>query len=410
MLAQGVATNHLCYTKTTDMKKILLYATIIGLIAGVASCKKDIKANVKVFKVALFKQNLTTQLSGSAVGYAFVINQNGQFADSASGGLARIASPAGGGSNVPMSVLADINVASVTKAFTGMCALKLLDENDLTVEDTIGPWLPSYWTKNTAVYNLTFKQLLTHKSGIWESSTNWDSLKAAVSRPLDDPSQGYRYANANFALFRAIIPQLYDKANFDQQEYQKVQLAGNPGNFETWMSNKYISVMQELVFTPAGVSDADCKLSTTNTNCQAFNELPANSLIAQENNDWTETCGGGGYNLTTWEMARVMTYLAHSDAILNGTQKANMDNNMMGWDGIDSPNSTQGKVYGKDGALYWDNTGDQTLNAGDSGLQTVVQKYPNGVEIAITVNSVGSGWRNLANIALNAYEDSWVTE
>ncbi len=99
MLAQGVATNHLCYTKTTDMKKILLYATIIGLVAGVASCKKDIKANVKVFKVALFKQNLTTQLSGSAVGYAFVINQNGQFADSASGGLARIASPAGGGSN-----------------------------------------------------------------------------------------------------------------------------------------------------------------------------------------------------------------------------------------------------------------------------------------------------------------------
>ncbi|MFN8286115.1 MAG: serine hydrolase domain-containing protein [Chitinophagales bacterium] len=394
------------------MKKLIFPVVLLGLfIAGISSCKKDktIKSNAKVFKVELFKQNLDSQLNGVAIGYAFVINKDGQFADSASGGIARATSPAGGSNSTPMSIHSTINIASVTKAFTAMCAIKLLDQNNLTIEDTIGPWLPSYWNKNSAIAKLTFKELLRHRSGIQESNTSWDSLKATAAQPLDDPTKGYRYANANFALFRAMIPKLYDKNTFNSQENLQVQ-GTITSNFETWMSLKYIAVMQELVFTPAGVYNATCNLNPNNTNCQAFNELPANSLVPKENGDWTELCGGGGFNLTTWQMAAVMAFLAHSDAILNGTQKTRMDDNMMGWDNIDSPTSTQGKIYGKDGALYWDNDGDKTIDAGDSGLQTLVQKYPNGVELILTINSVGSGWRNPANMALGAYEAAWVSE
>lgn len=380
--------------------KIFLAITLLCFI-GLPACKKDlgIKSNSKIFKVELFKSNLQTQLNG-VLGYAFVINQNGQWVDSTSFGLGAI--NATGGTNISASVLHDVNIASVTKALTGMAAIKLLEQKGISLEDNIGPWLPDYWVKHAQKGSVKFRELLTHTSGIQESSTSWDSLKAAIARPADG-SKSYVYANSNFALFRALLPRIYDKSTFDAQQT-------NSAAFETWMSNRYISIMQELVFTPAGVSNAICNNTPGKITMQAFNELNNPPLVARSPGDWTELCGGGGYYLSTMEMARVMAFLAHTDDILTNAQKDLMDDNLYGWDPGDSFNTLYGRVHGKDGALFWENNGDNSLTAGDSGLQTWVGKFPNDVELALSINSIGSTWRSLPTIIKNAYEAAWVEE
>jgi len=373
---------------------------LIPILIALDGCKKDkgILSNDKVFKVALFKSNLQSQLTG-ALGYAFVINENGQWADTTSFGIGGVS--ATGGGIFPASVLYDINIASVTKPLTCIAAIKLMELKGIDIDDQIGVWLPSYWVKSTDANTTTFRQLLTHTSGIQESSTSWDSLKATVSGSFGPKT--FFYANANFALFRALLPKINDLNGFNAAET-------NSTAFETWMSYQYINLMQGLVFTPAGLSNIICDVDPGNTTMQMMNELNNPPLIPISTGDWTEISGGGGYYLTTMEMAQIMAYLAHTNDVLTTAQKSLMDNNVLGWDPNDSFTSSHGKVFGKDGALFTDNNGDNVMSAGDSGLQTWVGKFPNGVELALSITSRASGSRNLSNIVSIAYEAAWVDE
>jgi D-alanyl-D-alanine carboxypeptidase len=360
--------------------------------------QKGILSNAKVFKAELFKSNIAAQLQqGGALGYALVINEKGQIADSASFGIGGV-NPSGSGS-FPASVLNDINIASVTKPLTCIAAIKLLQKKGIDIDFEIGVWLPSYWKKSSDIIHVTFRELLTHTSGIQQTSSSWDSLKSAAARTVGPKT--FFYSNANFALFRAILPKLNDLDGFNKAE-------NNSTAFESWMSNEYIRLMQELVFTPAGLSNINCRVNTSNNTCQMLNELNNPPLIPRNTGDWTETCGGGGFYLTTLEMAQIMAFLAHTEAILTNAQKVFMDNNLLGWDPNDTFNSNYGRVYGKDGALFSDNNNDNSVSSGDSGLQTWVGKFPNGVELALSVNSIGSTTRSLSTIARLAYEAAWV--
>ena len=108
--------------------------------------QKGILSNAKVFKAELFKSNIAAQLQqGGALGYALVINEKGQIADSASFGIGGV-NPSGSGS-FPASVRNDINIASVTKPLTCIAAIKLLQKKGIDIDFEIGVWLPSYWKK-----------------------------------------------------------------------------------------------------------------------------------------------------------------------------------------------------------------------------------------------------------------------
>lgn len=380
--------------------KIKVLLVLIPILIAFNGCKKEkgILSNAKVFNASLFKSSIESQLQlGGALGFAFVINQNGKLADTGSFGIGGI--NATGLGSFPASVGNDINIASVTKPLTCIAAIKLLQKKGIDIDFEIGVWLPSYWAKSNDIIHVTFRELLTHTSGIQQTSSTWDSLKAATASPVGPKT--FFYSNANFALFRAILPKLNDLNGFNAAE-------NNSSAFESWMSNEYIKLMQELVFTPAGLSNINCRVIASANTVQMLNERNNPPLVPRTTGDWTETCGGGGFYLTTLEMAQIMAYLAHTELILTNAQKVFMDTNLLGWDPNDSFNSNQGRVYGKDGALFNDNDNDNAVSSGDSGLQTWVGKFPNGVELALSVNSIGSTTRSLATIARVAYEAAWV--
>jgi CubicO group peptidase (beta-lactamase class C family) len=306
-----------------------------------------------------------------------------------------------------MHVNQEINVASVSKTITAVGVLQLLKKNSLTIDSTIGGWLPAYWNAKQAIKKLTFKELLTHSSGLAESTTTYDSLKATVARGLDDPAKPFEsYANINFALFRAIIPYLANKAAATTKE--AAMLPGNASGFENWLSLEYIKYMQEKVWTPMGITSATCTPSANTA--MAFNESTGgavDAVITATNTDWTNSCGGGGYYLSVMEMARFNAYLSHTTSLLSGAQRQLMETFRLGWDTNDSPMTDKGQAYGKGGALYWDLNNNTTNDAGEPGLQTLIMKFPHGIELAVAVTSIPGTWRTLSATARNAYNLSW---
>ncbi|MBC7850421.1 MAG: serine hydrolase [Chitinophagaceae bacterium] len=376
------------------LKKLSIVVAAVFLLSACA--KKDKAAPpTKSFSVAKFKANLQQEIKNSAAtmprGYSFVINQNGKWADTSSYG---VASMSRAGSFTAMHPDQEINIASVTKAMTSVAVQQLLKKNNLKLTDQIGQWLPIYFYAAKEVRELTFVELLTHTSGISESSCDFESMKALVKKGLDDPAKKKKYANLNFGLFRAMIPFLRDKSSAQSQEASMVPQ--NIAGFENWLNSQYIGYMQQHLFSAIGMPITNCKPS--DNTAQAFNE--GENIETYTPGDWTSSSGGGGYFMSTMEMARFIAYLAHDETLLSKMQREEMDSKFLGWDTWHSQMTVAGQSYGKDGALQW----------GAPGLQTLIVKYPNGVELALTINSYMGNFRDMSTMAKDAYNAAWTMD
>ena len=118
-----------------------------------------------------------------------------------------------GGSRV--SPYALWQIGSNTKAFTSVLVLQLEAEHRLSINDTLGEWLPQY----TAWSHVTIRQLLDMTSGIpsyTDSAEFWHDVAAApngvfsASRLVSyarsmSPTRGYSYSNTNYILLQMII-------------------------------------------------------------------------------------------------------------------------------------------------------------------------------------------------------------
>ena len=109
-------------------------------------------------------------------------------------------------------------IGSVTKNFVAALALRLAEENILSLEDPLSKWLPNFpYIDN----KITIRQLLNHTSGLymfWDNQQIWDDLKKDRSKkwspeevlnyikgPYFPPGKGWRYSNTNFLLMAMII-------------------------------------------------------------------------------------------------------------------------------------------------------------------------------------------------------------
>lgn len=360
-----------------------------------ASCKKNDKVAVpaaETLNTEKFKQNLITSLS-AARGYGIIITQNGQIVKTADTGIGTQSSA---GASLAYSIDNYINIASVTKTLTATTFLMFMRYRDITLDSTIGRWLPDTWSKNAQFSKITFRQLMSHTSGIRGSSTSWASLKDAAGK-APDADKSRTYSNINLALFRAILPKMNNLSLYNT--YQE----GNATDFERWMSERYIMIVQDNIFKKIGLDNRAC-VSIPGKTMDMFNEAPS-ALKFATTGDWTNSCGGGGFYLTTRDLSKFIVYLVNTEDFLKANEKTMMETEMIGW--WSNFSVKNGTAYGHDGALYSDADGSGDRSAGDPGLQTIILKFPNKVELVMTVNSLGSDWRNLYSIAKEAYNNAW---
>jgi CubicO group peptidase (beta-lactamase class C family) len=118
--------------------------------------------------------------------------------------------------DVPMKPEMVFEIASITKQFTAVAILMLVEEGKLSLEDDIRKFIPDYPTHG---HTITVHHLLTHTSGIkdygsiqgiWDKArldhTSEEILDYFKNEPMDfDPGEKYLYNNSAYFLLGMII-------------------------------------------------------------------------------------------------------------------------------------------------------------------------------------------------------------
>ncbi len=130
------------------------------------------------------------------------------------------------GGSVPVRPDSVWQIGSNTKAFTAVLLLQLEAEHRLSIDDTLGTWLPQYpqWG------DVTIRRLLNMTSGIatYDDQTAWYADYAADPHTYFSPERlvgyvlgapatsGYSYSNTNYVLAEMIIERVTGTSYQDQ--------------------------------------------------------------------------------------------------------------------------------------------------------------------------------------------------
>lgn len=261
-----------------------------------------------------------------------------------------------------------ITMASVSKTFTGVALQKLLFSKRISVDAAIGPFLPKDWKRTRAVHSMTFRQLLTHTSGMPCNGITDAELKSCLATATPAPSP-FAYKNENFALMRILIPQIQGIT------------ATAPGAAPPYTS-LYRDYVNKTVFAPAGLPTMECKPTDT---------LPALSYKSATANKWdfskvgpgeiwgdmSAVCGSQGWFLSAHQMAQTMKAIMTPGKILTPSLVERMKKDNLA-------------VYFQDhgdGLQSWDHGGYHPAEWNKGEINTLMIHFNNGVSVGVIINS-----------------------
>lgn len=369
---------------------------LIGLLF-VSSCKKEVADKKYLgaeFSLDKFEQELKSSIGPSgAIGWTYIINQNGLFARG--GGFGKSRNNADG--NRSMTINRKIYVASCSKFLTAIAVMQLMERRSLTKDNKIAQWLPLNWNKGPGVSNITFGDLLGHTSGLSSVNSSFNTtLSYTGLRLMIDTgaikSKNYNYLNANFALFRVMIPAMW-KGLDDAPVMGLMDSATTETN--------YIKYMQEHVFEPIGLNNINCEPEDRNISTLYYTTTDGENNNGIYYTSRTSIAGGGGFFLTTFELATVLAYYKHSNVMLSNASRTIMEENRFGLERkLDS--------YEQHGAYYAKN-GSNTTNG--QGTYVQIAMFPNDIEVVVMFNSQGmtfaGGETTISQAIFDAYNKSW---
>jgi CubicO group peptidase (beta-lactamase class C family) len=204
--------------------------------------------------------------------------------------------------NIPNTGQTQFRIGSTSKQFTSMLIMQLVNEHRLSVEDTVGKFLPGY-----AHGQLTIQQLLTHQSGVpnltekeeylGKIMTNKYSPDELVSRFCSDsleftPGTKFNYSNSGYIILADIIEKVTGQkyaVALDQRIFaplgMKSSYFGAEGTGRGKLAKGYINGQPEIIYPLQNVIGAGAIVSTADDLLLWANALSANTLLPKEQMD-----------------------------------------------------------------------------------------------------------------------------
>jgi CubicO group peptidase (beta-lactamase class C family) len=350
--------------------------------------------------VAKMGQEIAGSLQGRTVGFGYAIAKDGKLAKAGGGGLARRAVDG----RLAFTSKQRMEVMSVTKNVTAVAVLKLLDANDIPVDTPVDEFLPDGWPKGLGFWGAdgaTFRDLLAHTSGLGQAATalsdtsqwgnDWDGLEWIVLNGAT-PGSSYSYKNANYALFRVLIPALWQRID-----------PGVPVVTEANSWELTLAYIQQHVLEPIGLHQVTCWPVNPAKAPLAYKRRFARGTgqLVKRNGSGLGGCGGhAGLHLSARDLVRFQVYLRHTTQVLPAAVREQMDDLKLGWNPGSDGSGSSGTV-GK----YW-HGGDGFWGKGRNSreIHTCVMKFPDAVEASLLVNSPIGGGRSQCTILKDAFD------
>lgn len=381
------------------MKKLMLIAFTLVLVLSFTETKaqpSQIKIDQNVLKVIMNQQYLASyadkleaKLKNKSVGYSFAVITNNTLMVSRAGGDARRAPDPN-----PRKMTADdkFNIASVSKTITASAVLKLLYQHRISVDTPVYPYLPVKWQLGANFKTITFRELLTHRAGIrCGKEVTFGNLKECVAAGVilsDKNTQ--QYNNSNFALFRFIIPRL---------DGFKDNLLADDAATSAQYASRYASYVQRNIFAPVGLTGIELKPIAVNP-ALAY-QFPSPVVGGDSFGDMTETSASRGWNMSAKQLAVFMNGLLYTDKILPGAVSEKMKTDQLGlWKAVVSD-----KLWDYEHGGYYPGKDDKGNLFNKGEMNTMIASFPNGLSVAIIVNSQYGPNLSIANAARDAMKE-----
>lgn len=216
------------------MKKSKLTVTLfLSLVTAFLSFSAGAQSLSAKQQTAEFDKILSEQFKPGETGCAALVAKNGQVIYRKAFGLADLEL------NVPMKPEMVFRIGSITKQFTAIAILQLMEQGKLSLQDEITKYIPDYPMQG---HSITIEHLLTHTSGI-KSYTNVPEFQVMMRTDLTPeeiiekikplpmefaPGTRWNYNNSGYIILGCIIEKVTGKT--------------------------YAEYLQENFFTPLGMT------------------------------------------------------------------------------------------------------------------------------------------------------------
>ncbi len=343
----------------------------------------------KKFSYSKFAENLKKRLDDTTTGYGISIYGKGVLVEHFTHGDKRTHRDGG---DIAFENSSRLFIASMSKTLTAIATIQLLKADGLTPNTLIKDYLPPDWELGQNIDKITFRDLLTHMSGIRANGPQdcngelYKQLRCKISKGVKLDSMAVQsYQNMNFALLRIIIPKL---EGFNH-------LPGEANDTST--ANKYVRYVHKNVFDKCGLNGRALTHPDLSENVWYYALLYPGLAGQRFPGDWTPFLGAYGWFVSVDDYATVINKLFHSDKLLDKAWRDTMTTDGLGC-----------YTYGGDhGGYYWHNGGwSDSETVGDGNLNTCWMYYPeNDVMCVAMVNSDIPAW--FPDILAHEYDKAW---
>lgn len=226
---------------------------------------------------------------------------------------------------IPMTLDTKFRIGSISKSFTALLILQLVQEGRLRLDGTLADYLPDY--QGQAKDRITVHQLLTHTSGILNGLRAEeeaiqerlphhlrDLIKYAEKADLNaEPGSAFHYSNLGYNILACIAEQVTEKP--------------------------FALLLQEKIFTPAGMSDtrqyADPQIEERLAQGYEYKLLFGFEKATYFDNSYVTGCGSlisTAKDLHTWVRALRMGHLLAPTLRDQMYQSTRVNTYGYGWD------------------------------------------------------------------------------
>lgn len=316
-------------------------------------------------------RELHALLSGCVAGYSMRLRRHGRTVIDRQWNWAQM--PGDGdvrwASGVPM------HVASVSKLITAMAMTKLLHSRNISPDARILPWLPNYWHKGPGVDRLTFRQLLTHTSGLVlldePGPSDFQFMKDQIALGTVG---GPGYRNINYGLCRILISTIDAPFLFDL-----LPALASDAYWDLTTIQYYALYVKQNIFAPAGVTST---FDHAGDNALAYpyppNDPAGAPVPGWNSGDVSTMSGCAAWHLSVDDLLDVMAAFRRGGSIVDPARAQAMLDRQFGLDW--KADTALGRIYAKGG--WW--SPDREARVVE---QSNVFFLPKGMELAILANS-----------------------